>query len=84
MESVLCLMKRQFKEGAERLSKILKKRNPLLKEYLAKCHAYRAYAYASLEMHEKACKDLSASYRIEKLDGASKYNLLVSKGILAA
>ena len=82
VEAILSLMKRKFKEGASFLSKIIKKKHVLIKEYLGNCYAYRGYAYASLENHEKAVKDLSLSKKMQDLDHSSEYNLLVSQAIL--
>ena len=82
VEAILCLMKRKFKEGVSLLTKIIKKKHILLHEYMGNCLAYRGYAYASLENHEKAVKDLAAAKKLQDLDHSSLYNFLVSQAIL--
>jgi tetratricopeptide (TPR) repeat protein len=82
VEAILCLMKRKFKEGIVMLSKIIKKKNMLIQEYLGNCYAYRAYAYASLENHEKAVKDLNLTKKFQDLDNSSEYNFMISQAIL--
>ncbi|CAG9315165.1 unnamed protein product [Blepharisma stoltei] len=82
VDGVLCLMKRKFKEGVALLTRIIKKKNPLLKEYFGNCYAYRGYGYASLENHERSVRDFTASGKIQKLDNASEYNLMISQAII--
>ena len=82
VEAILLLIKRKFKEGVTALTKIIKKKHMLIQEYMGNCYAYRGYAYASLENHEKAVKDLNSAKKIQDLDYSSQYNLLVSQAIL--
>ncbi|CAG9333091.1 unnamed protein product [Blepharisma stoltei] len=83
-DAILNLMKRKFKEGVSMLSKIIKKRHPVLQEFLGNCFAYRGYGLASLGSHEKALKDFMASSRIQPLDNASEYNMLISQAIVVS
>jgi tetratricopeptide (TPR) repeat protein len=83
VDAILCLVRRNFKEGVAALSKIIKKKHLLIQEYMGNCLAYRGYAYSSLEMHDKAVKDLLAAQKAQELDNASLYNLLISQAILA-
>lgn len=82
VEAILCLMKRKFKEGVALLTKIIKKKHVLIQEYMGNCFAYRGYAYASLENHEKAVRDLANAKKSKELDYSSLYNLLISQSIL--
>ena len=84
VEAILWLVKRKFKEGAGLLTRIIKKKHPIMHEYIGNCYTYRGYAYAAQEQHEKAVKDLIKAKKIQKLDSASKYNLLISQSILNA
>lgn len=84
VDAVLCLMKRKFKEGVTLLTRIIKKKNPLLKEYLGNCYTYRGYGYSSLEIHERSARDFAASAKMQTLDNASEYNLMISQAILIA
>lgn len=80
VEAILCLIKRNFKEGLNILTKIIKSKNPLIQEYIGNCYAYRGYAHAALEEHDKAVKDLTTASELQILDQSSEYNLTVSKG----
>lgn len=82
VDAILCLMKRKFKEGITLLSRIIKKKHPLIQEYIGNCYAFRGYGYASIEKHEQAVKNLSVANKIQVLDNASKYNLQVSTAYL--
>lgn len=84
VEAILTLMKRKFKEGTVLLSKLIKKNNPLIQEYIGNCYTFRGYAYAAQEIHEKAVKDLSVASKLQKLDSASEYNFYISQAILLA
>lgn len=82
VDAILCLVKRNFKEGVTALTKIIKKKHVLIQEYMGNCLAYRGYAFSSLEMHEKAVKDLQAASKVQELDNSSQYNLLISQAVL--
>lgn len=82
VEAILLLIKRNFSEGAKILTKIIKKKDKLLIEYIGNCLEYRAYAYAFGEFHIKAVNDLQEAQKIQELEKASLYNLLISEGIL--
>jgi tetratricopeptide (TPR) repeat protein len=82
VEAILCLMKRNFKEGLNILTKIIKSKNPLIQEYIGNCYAFRGYAHAALENHEKAVQDLTTASGLQVLDGSSEFNLLISKAVL--
>ena len=84
VEAILTLMKRKFKEGSALLSKIIKNNHPLIQEYIGNCYAFRGYAYAAQELHEKANKDLAKACKMQKLDSASEYNYLISQAIIAS
>lgn len=84
VEAILSLMKRKFKEGVNILTRIIKTKNPLIKEYIGNCFAFRGYAYASLEEHEKALKDLNMASSLQALDKSSEYNQIVSKAVIVA
>ena len=84
VEAILTLMKRKFNDGTILLSKIIKKNHPLIQEYIGNCYTFRGYAFAAQELHEKAVKDLSTAYKMQKLDSASEYNYLISQAILLA
>ncbi|OMJ68126.1 hypothetical protein SteCoe_34512 [Stentor coeruleus] len=81
VEAILCLMRRKFKEGISQLNKIIKKKHILLQEYLGNCFAYRGYAYASIDNHEKSVKDLTAAQKLQDLDNSSMYNLMISQAV---
>lgn len=81
VEAILSLIKRNFKEGLNILTRIIKSKNPLIQEYIGNCYAYRGYAYAALEEHEKAVKDLTTASELQILDQSSEYNLTVSKAV---
>ena len=82
VDSILSLMKRKFKDGISLLSRIIKKKHPLIQEYIGNCYAFRGYGYASIENHEQAVKNLTTASKIQVLDNASKYNLTISSAIL--
>lgn len=82
VDSILCLVRRNFKEGVAALSKIIKKKHVLIQEYMGNCLAYRGYAYSSMDQHEKAVKDLQAAQKLQELDNASQYNLLISQAFI--
>lgn len=82
VEAILTLTKRKFKEGSEILTKLIKKNHPVIQEYIGNCYALRGYAHTSLEMYEKAVKDLNKSAKFQKLDQASEYNLFISQAFL--
>ncbi|OMJ87536.1 hypothetical protein SteCoe_10711 [Stentor coeruleus] len=82
VEAILCLMRRKFKEGISQLNKIIKRKHALLQEYLGHCLTYRGYAYASIDNHEKAVKDLITAQKLQDLDNSSLYNLMISQAIL--
>jgi tetratricopeptide (TPR) repeat protein len=84
VDAILCLMKRKFKEGISLLSRIIKKKHPLIQEYIGNCYAFRGYGYASIEKHEQAVKNLNTAGKIQVLDNASKYNLMVSNAVVRA
>lgn len=84
VEAILLLVKRKFKEGISLLSKIIKKNHPILSEYIGNCYTFRGFAHSAQEQHEKAAKDLNKAAKLQKLDSASKYNLLISQAILYA
>lgn len=83
VDAVLLLIKRNFSEGAKILTQIIKKKDKILEEYIGNCLEYRAYAYAFEELHSKATKDLIEAQKIQEIEKASLFNLLVSEGILA-
>ena len=82
VEAILLLIKRKFEEGITELTKIIKKKHMIIQEYLGNCFAYRGYAYASTENHEKAVKDLESSKKFQELDLSSQYNCLISQAIV--
>ena len=82
VDAILCLMKRKFKEGISLLSRIIKKKHPLIQEYIGNCYAFRGYGYASIEKHEQAVRNLTSASKIQVLDNASKYNLQISTAVL--
>lgn len=82
VDAILCLMKRKFKEGITLLTRIIKKKHPLIQEYIGNCYAFRGYGFASIEKHEQAVKNLNMANKIQVLDNASKYNLQVSTAYL--
>jgi tetratricopeptide (TPR) repeat protein len=84
VEAILSLMKRKFKEGISLLNTIIKKKNPLIQEYVGNCYCFRGYGYASIEKHEQAVRNLNSASKIQALDNASKYNLQVSTAIIKA
>ena len=84
VEAILCLMKRKYKEGITLVSRIIKKKHPLIQEYIGNCYCFRGYGYASIEKHEQAVRNLTSASKIQELDNASKFNLQVSSAILLA
>lgn len=84
VEAILLLMKRKFKEGITQLSRIIKKKEQPIQEYIGNCYAFRGYGYASIEKHEQAVRNLNNASKIQELDNASKYNLQVSSAVLTA
>ena len=84
VDAILCLMKRKFKEGISLLSRIIKKKHPLIQEYVGNCFAFRGYGYASIEKHEQAVRNLTSAGKIQVLDNASKYNFQISTAVLKA
>lgn len=84
VEAILLLMKRKFKEGITQLTRIIKKKEQPIQEYIGNCYAFRGYGYASIEKHEQAVRNLNNASKIQELDNASKYNLTVSSAVLAA
>ena len=84
VEAILCLMKRNFKEGLNILTKIIKNKSPLIQEYIGNCYAFRGYAHAALENHEKAVNDLTTASGLQVLDLSSEFNLIISKAILTS
>ena len=84
VDAILCLMKRKFKEGIALLSRIIKKKHPLIQEYIGNCYSFRGYGYASIEKHEQAVRNLTAASKIQILDNASKYNLQISTALIRA
>lgn len=82
VEAILCMMKRKFKEGISQLTRIIKKKDPLIQEYIGNCYAFRGYGYASLEKHDQAVKNLIAASKIQELDNASKFNLQISTAVI--
>ena len=84
VEAILLLMKRKFKEGISQLSRIIKKKEPPIQEYIGNCYAFRGYGYASLEKHDQAVRNLNNASKIQELDNASKYNLKISSAWLAS
>lgn len=83
VDSILCLVRRNFKEGVAALTKLIKKKHVLIQEYMSNCLAYRGYAYSSLDQHDKAVKDLLAAQKLQELDNASQYNLLISQAFIS-
>lgn len=84
VDAILCLMKRKFKEGIALLSRIIKKKHPLIQEYIGNCYSFRGYGYGSIEKHEQAVRNLTSASKIQVLDNASKYNLQISTAIIRA
>ena len=82
VEAILSLIKRKFKDAITLLTRIIKKKHPLLKEYIGNCYCYRGYAYAAIDNHEKAVKDLQHVTKTQELENASTYNYLISQGVL--
>lgn len=82
VDAILCLMKRKFKEGITFLSRIIKKKHPLIQEYIGNCYSFRGYGYASIEKHDQAVKNLNIANKIQVLDNASKYNFQISSAYL--
>lgn len=82
VEAILCLMKRKFKEGISQLTRIIKKKETLIQEYIGNCYAFRGYGYGSIEKHEQAVRNLISASKIQELDNASKYNLQISTAII--
>jgi tetratricopeptide (TPR) repeat protein len=82
VEAILLLMKRKFKEGISQLSRIIKKKEQPIQEYIGNCYAFRGYGYASLEKHDQAVRNLNNASKIQELDNASKYNLQISNAWL--
>ena len=80
VDAILNLMKRKFKEGIDIINRIIKKKHPLLQDYIGNCYSYRGYAYCALGKFEKAIKDLKHVSKYQKLDVASQYNLIMSQG----
>jgi hypothetical protein len=56
-DSVLNLMKRNYKGGVTMLTKLIKGRSDVVEEYLGCCYAYRAFGFAALENHSKAVRN---------------------------
>ena len=84
VEAILLLMKRKFKEGISQLTRIIKKKEKPIQEYIGNCYAFRGYGYASLEKHEQAVRNLNNASKIQELDNASKFNLQISSAWLAS
>lgn len=82
VEAILFLMKRKFKEGISLLSHIIKKKHPLIQEYVGNCYSFRGYGYACIEKHDQAVRNFILASKLQDLDNASKFNLKVSNAIL--
>ncbi|OMJ80792.1 hypothetical protein SteCoe_18900 [Stentor coeruleus] len=82
-ETVINLMKRKYKEGITSFNKLLKRQDPLLKEYTGFCYMYCGYGYNALNLHEKAIHSFKKASLHDKLNKASLYNLELSYGLLS-
>ncbi|OMJ73334.1 hypothetical protein SteCoe_27992 [Stentor coeruleus] len=82
-EAVINLMKRKYKEGISTFNKLLKKQEPVMKEYIGYCYMYRGYGYNALNLHEKAIHSFKKASLYTKLNKASLYNLELSYALLS-
>ena len=83
-EAVINLMKRKYKDGIAVFNKLLKKQDPVMKEYIGTCYMYRGYGYNALNLHEKAIRSFKKATIYGKLNKASLYNQELSYALLAA
>ena len=83
-EAVINLMKRKYKEGISSFNKLIKKKDPVMKNYVINCYMYRGYAYTALGQFETAIRSFKKAAMFGKLNKASIYNLELSYALLAA
>ena len=84
------MIKRKIKKGVQILSDLLeilvnnpKNDDHQFHNYLKhQVYIYRAYGFVAIEKYEQAIDDIKKSGLIKKVDAASVYNKLLSKGIL--
>lgn len=76
-------MKRKYKEGLENLTNLVD--NFPLNDFLTPLiFTYRAYGSICVSKYARALKDLQRVEKNQPLDDASKYNKLISEGILSS
>lgn len=83
-EAVINLMKRKYKDGISAFNKLIKKKEPVMKNNIMNCYMYRGYAYTALNQHEQAIRSFKKASVFGKINKASIYNLELSYGLLAA
>ncbi|CAG9309952.1 unnamed protein product [Blepharisma stoltei] len=80
-ESVIELIKRNFEVGIKSFSKLIKRNDSVINEYLSSCYNCRAYGYIMQRDYDKALKDFRKSCLIAKLDRPSKFNQCLCLGM---
>lgn len=83
-EAVINLMKKKYKDGISVFNKLLKRQEPVMKQYIGNCYMYRGYGFNALNLHEKALRSFKKATVFKKLNRASSYNQELSHALLSA